>query len=202
MKAWWSRTAGGIGWDHPSDVDLLAELLARGEAEPALPEHVAACAACAARWQALASTLEADRAALRAAADAHFPPDRLERQLRHVARRIEHRPQAARVLPFPAMGMRETPRRQVARRSIAAAALLGLTVGGVAGRLLDRHADAPGGPPPAAAASAQPGGETMAHAAVTADEVFLSELEQALDSPRPAPLSALDALTPQVATGR
>jgi hypothetical protein len=94
----------------------------------------------------------------------------------------------------------------VARRSIAAAALLGLTVGAVAGRLLDRHADAPGaGARPAASVSADratEATETMAHAAVTPDELFLSELDHALESPRPAPLSTLDALTPQVAAGR
>lgn len=203
MRAWWSRIASGTGWDHPTDVDLLAALLARGQAERPLPDHVTACAACAARWQALAATLEADRAALAAVADAHFPPDRLERQLRHVARRIEHRQRAARILRFPVMGVRETPRRRAARRSIAAAALLGLTVGAVAGRLLDRHADVPrAGARPAASVSADGPTEAMAHAAVTADELFLVELEQALDAPRPAPLSALDALTPQVAAGR
>jgi hypothetical protein len=202
MTAWWRRTAGDTGWAHPSDIDLLTELLARGEAGPALPEHVAACATCSARWRALASTLEGDRVALAAAADAYFPADRLERQRRHVARRIEHGHRAARVLRFPVMAMRDTPRRRAAHRSVAAAALLGLIVGTLAGRLLDRHAQAPGAAVPAAVSAADPDTETMAQAAVTPDEAFLSELDHALASPRPAPLSALDALTPQVAGGR
>lgn len=204
MRAWWSERAGGIGTGHPSDIDLIAELLAGGGGDRALPDHVAACTACSARWRALAAALESDRAALTEAADVYFPADRLERQRRYVASRIEHGRRAARILRFPAMGVRDTPRRQVARRSIAAAALLGLTVGALAGRLLERHAAAPEAVrvPAAVSVAADPDADTMAHAAVTADEAFLSDLEQALASPRPAPLSALDALTPQVANGR
>jgi len=208
MKAWWPGIPTGVGVKHPRDVDLLAELIAGGAVDRPLPDHVAACPACSARWRALATAIESDRAALAAAADAHFPADRLERQRRHVARRIERTPRAARVLRFPVTGVCDMPRRQVARRSIAAAALLGLTVGAVAGRLLDRRAAAPGaaGGPEVVAVSTvtapDPNAETMAHAGVTADEAFLSELDRALASSRPAPLSALDALTPQVQGGR
>jgi hypothetical protein len=89
----------------------------------------------------------------------------------------------------------------VLRRSIAAAALGGLLIGAVAGRLLDPHGAARDRATAVtqvdrSALGADPPVEAL-QASVAGDEAFLREFEAALVSPQVEPLSALDALTPQ-----
>jgi anti-sigma factor RsiW len=191
----------GLRGGHASD-EVLAAWVAGTGAEPAIAAHVAGCPACqvrAARWQAL---LEPVGRALRQPADAQFSESFLARQRTEVMRRLRGQPRA-RVLRFPMAGDdgRRPPQRlqRNGTRWVAAAAVMGLLVGGGAARWFDPHQQRAFTTPGARASSpALPGRspETSQESAV-ADEAFLVELDVALVSPAPGPLRVLDALTPE-----
>lgn len=140
---------------------------------------------------------------LRTEADAHVPDSHLARQRSDIMRRLRGEPRA-RVLRFPATaptpGARRLDMRGHTQRWVAAAALLGLAIGGGTARYFDPHLRGPLGSlssrlssPPAA--TARP---AITTAEVTvADEAFLVELDAALVSQAPEPLRVLDALTPE-----
>lgn len=200
MKSWWP-----VFVSHPDDAVLLAMAAAGAEGEARVAAHVSTCQACSRRLDALSGALAGLREAATAEADLAFTDARLERQRAQVLRRLAQQGQPARVLAFPASrGFVETT-HQVARRWVAAAAVIGLLVGMVAGMFIDGRPESlisargvarpaghtggslPDGPP--ADITGQP---------YTSDEALLVELDAAAVTPRFEALQALDALTPRL----
>jgi hypothetical protein len=196
---------------HLDDDLLIRRYLAdRGlaalESEDEAPmRHLAHCAACQARYQALRSAFEDTRDAAAADADAACSEDRLARQRERILRRIDALQSGPRVLPFPAAaphGQGATQPR-VVRRWVAAAAVAGLLAGLGAGRLVFRSGEQ--GPSavtarrdaaPAVAPSRQAPAMRALHADIgVADDQFLSEIELATAAPRTRALRALYAFT-------
>ena len=189
---------------HPSDEALVAWLAGLDRSD-AVAGHVDRCPECAARAARQQDDLETVEAVLRGTPDALFSEAHLVRQRDAVMRRIRGEVRA-RVLRFPAT--LATPGRQPFRlgattRWVAAAAVIGLLVGGSAMRLLDPHLRSPVGSP--AVHSARPadvGGAPRLVSVSTgetagADEAFLVELDAAVIARAPEPLRVLDALTPE-----
>ena len=102
--------------------------------DPRTAEHLADCAECRARYTDLSAFMSGLRSEADAEIDAVFSPEALRAQQQHIANRIEHLGQAARVINFPA---HQAPSRaglashvtSLAPRWIAAAAVAGLVVG-------------------------------------------------------------------------
>lgn len=175
--------------------------------EPSVSDHLAACAECRARSLELADFLNGARADGHEAADEVFTLDRLRHQQDHILLRLEHLNHPARVLSFPS---RVTWRissgaRRVAPRWLAAAAVAGLFVGAVGGRLMPDNDRRAGGMQvvgirpsprvlPAPAAHAVP----VSIVETFDDAAFLKELEDTLARTHPRELQPFDALTPHV----
>lgn len=182
---------------HPSASALLAWVA--GADDAALASHVASCERCqraAADWRTVGLHLRED---LVEEADAAFTGERLAHQRAEVMRRV--RGGGARVLRFPAPATPAGPRPRIfgadLRRWIAAAALVGLVVGTLAGRfLLDPHGpQASDASRRATEAQAGPSLPRLTGLPVS-DEAFLVELDAAVHSSSPRALRAIDALTP------
>jgi hypothetical protein len=141
-------------------------------------------------------------------ADTIFTPDRLRAQQQQIARRLEHLGHPARVITFP--GQMSSPRSgrtvpRLARRWVAASLAAGLFIGVSTGLFLNWGASRGvplrrGGTVARQAVQIAPSARTELSRpdVFETDNVFLSELELAGDSPRIRELSAVDALTPHV----
>ena len=181
---------------HPHEDDLL-EFVSGLRTDPAIEAHVRACAPCRARAGRWEFSLDDLGQALRAEADRQFPDSELARARAAIGRRLRGAPRA-RVLHFPIAPLTQPGRHRLpgaeARRWVAAAALAGLVVGALGGRLVPavHHQSAQARP-----ASPAPGLPVSAPASNTSDEAFLVELDAALVSRGATPLTALDALTPE-----
>jgi len=170
--------------------------------DPRVAEHLAECAACGARFAAIAQPLDGVRADGIAEADSIFTAERLRAQQLQIARRIEHAARPARVISFPghtaARRMGVTAR--VAPRWIAAAAAAGLFVGVAVGASYEWEWHAQPHRTLASAASRLTPIATRGTGVVdiAADDAFLSELDAAGERPRTRELIAYDALTPHI----
>jgi hypothetical protein len=178
--------------------------------DPPVAEHLADCAACAARYADLGAFMDTLREEGHAEADAVFTPERLRAQQQQIARRIAQVGRPARVISFPSRIVRRTIGASGGRtvpRWTAAAAAAGLFIGVALGASYEWTArstsrstflarDASLGR--LASGSARGGGSARASspADIAADEAFLSELEFALERPHTRELQAFDALTP------
>ena len=193
---------------HLRDDRLFECYLAERDGEPMdLPaaEHLAGCKPCGARYADISTFMETLRVDGEADADAVFTPERLKAQQQQIARRLELVGHPAHVLSFPDTSARRAAARSMPRRApgwAATAAAAGLLVGVALSasyewgsrtpvarqQLVEESADAR-----QARISAAPGRiESLS------DEVFLSELELALERPHTPELMAFDALTPYV----
>ncbi len=208
-----------IGRAHHLRDDRLIDCYLSERAEEALDpraaEHLADCRACGARYAELVRFMESVRLEADRESDAIFTPERLRLQQQHIAERLQHVGQAAHVISFPAqVGRRMTATAsRVAPRWIAAAAAAGLFIGVAVGRVFESGA-APGRlgrihvPVAASTSPALPSLEpqdaiiepilTAEPAGVDDEDVFLSELELALERPRTYELRPFDAFTPHV----
>ena len=193
---------------HVADADLAALVLAGPDAAaPRTLAHLTSCPPCAEGLGTLEARLDEDRRVATAAADRAFPADRLDRQRAAILRRLGYGRHLARILPFPSTAppVVSMLRRQVVHRWVAAAALAGLIVGAVAGRLLET----PRRPAPSrAVANTHATPDTalapqQLQASALAEEAFFRDFEAAaIDGPHVEPLRALDALTPHPADAR
>ena len=189
---------------HLTDRELAAILVNAEGGEPTPGSaHLAACEHCAGRVRDLQTGLDRIATTAEAAFDDALPAWRLARQRRRVLERIRRaagRPGSARILRFPALGapVPSDTYRMRRRLSLAAAAGLLVTVG--IGQLVDRdhrRTRVRDRPPPSSRpsrSSGPPGGQAQS----VADEQFMLELEEALNSSRVRPLVALDEMTPRV----
>jgi hypothetical protein len=199
VRFWHFTHPARLASRHLTDDDLTVFLLGGPLGTGTDAAHVADCRRCATRLAALEALLAEDRHRLVAEADAAVTPSRLERQRAAILRAIGGSRAAARILPFPHHGpVTATTRRSLIQRSVAAAALAGLVIGGVAGRLLGpRHTATQPAMVNQARALSSPVADEPLQVSDAGDEAFLLELEAAIGEPRLEPLSALDALTPQ-----
>jgi hypothetical protein len=192
---------------HLQDDRLFESYLAERHGEPMdLPaaEHLADCGPCGLRYAEMATFMEALGRDGEADADTVFTPERLNAQRQQIARRLEHVGRAAHVLSFPEPSTRRAVAPSVARRAPrwAAASAAGLLVGvaltasyewGSQARVARQQVDRE-----TAAASPTDVAPAPGRAEVLTDDVFLSELELALERPHTRELVAFDALTPYV----
>jgi hypothetical protein len=197
---------------HLHEERLFDSYMAERNGEPIDPpvaEHLADCASCGTRYADLMAFMDTLRRDGNAEADAIFTPERLRIQQRQIARRIAHVGRPTRVLRFPGRLVRRTIDASTSRtapRWVAAAVAAGLFLGVAVGASFQWRsqrqsrqtvfaadsgsARAPR-PTPVAARGSSP-------ADVASDDVFLSDLEIALERPHTRELLAFDALTPHV----
>jgi hypothetical protein len=141
------------------------------------------------------------------AADAAFPPERLTRQHARIMAHLQHEGRPARVIAFPAGYAHPllVSRTRPASRWIAAAAVAGLVIGVIAGRVghdfslghqaaVRVMASRDVNSPPLRATGST--GMLREVSNPVSDEEFLSEMETSIDSPAAA-LQPLDDLTPR-----
>lgn len=201
-------------WGHLREQHLAAAALhlLNGEA-PALKvsaeAHLHRCERCAARLEELREVLAGERNAAVEAADAVFSDDRLATQRRGILGRLERRQRGARVLPFPVIAEEPASRRdRPAMRWLAAAAAAGLFVGLAASPIVFPDVKRFPRTSLGAARQAPPAdkwwlpsvaGTKASKPAITleTDELFLSDMETALNKRRIPALRALDDLTPR-----
>jgi hypothetical protein len=189
----------------PDLVDLLAVLSLNGEpidqaSDPEIDtRHLASCDVCRATLDTRVAALRLERDAVDALVEASFPDSALDTQRRGIVARLTARRDNGRVLEFPARAGRQAPRDRPAMRWLAAAAAAGLFVGMLAGPrlqpvwqgpfLAQRHVAR--ATPLQAVSAREP---RVVH---THDELFLSEMETAVNNRGALPLRALDDLTPE-----
>ena len=191
---------------HLSD-DRLVEVSLFDAVSPSEQRHLESCPGCDARRVRLREMLDDMSASSEAAADAQFPASRLARQHARILAQLQHDGRPARIIAFPAGHAQEllVSRTHPSRRWIAAAAVAGLVVGVLAGRLGYDHSllrptagrvvvTRAAEPVEIRAADGAPG--LRAVASTISDEEFLSQLEFASDGPAAAALQPLDELTP------
>lgn len=174
--------------------------------EPLL-RHLAHCASCRARYDALIVALDESRDMAVERVDAAFTADRLAHQRERIMRRIEAQ-NGARILAFPAAtpAVRPSLHARPMARWVAAAAIAGVMIGVTANhylnvldfaagsRLASRRA--------AVAAPGAPHSAPVMRAVGTKgpqmnDDEFLSEVDGAIAEPRTSELAAIYALTLQ-----
>jgi len=158
--------------------------------------------------------LRADRASLDAMVDDEFGDAAFDLQRHAILERVLERRDGGRVLTFPPREPRAVRRDRPAVRWLAAAAVAGLLIGMLAGQRLHPVLSSPTSglfgashesavrraSRPAAARPSVAGADPVlvrAH-----DEVFLSEMEAALNNRGIPELRALDDLTPRASTSR
>ena len=179
-----------------------------GPIDPPVAEHLADCAACAARYADLLAFMDALRREGDADADAIFTPERLRLQQQQIARRIALVGRPARVLSFPGRIVQQTISASAshgAHRWIAAAAAAGLFVGVAVGASYEWRSASRSRQMFAADAgqsrtmrTAPAVSRVSGPADVASDDAFLSDLELALERPHTRELQAFDELTPHV----
>jgi hypothetical protein len=196
---------------HLHDDQLVDSYLTerrRDALDPPVAEHLGDCESCGARYLALAQFLDTVRDEGEAEADALFTPERLHAQYQRIAQRLEGIARPARVLSFPQQLVRRTLAASTSRmapRWVAATAAAGLFVGAALGAGYEWGVHARSVRQSLAADSGA--GRSTRVVPVTsrgsvtpevADDVFLSELETALERPHTRELQAFDAFTPHV----
>jgi hypothetical protein len=185
-----------MGSSHLSD-DRLVEIALTETPSATEQQHLGSCGACEARRAGVAHTLDEVWQAGVEDSDAAFPADRLARQQLRILQRIESDVRSARVIAFPAAQAAEKSPSRVrpASRWIAAAAVAGLVVGLLAGRMGFDGRRAPA----LQQASARPASVTTPYRAVAAisDDELLGQIETAINGRGGASLLPLDELTPR-----
>jgi len=181
--------------------------------DPPAAEHLADCRTCRTRYAEFSALLEEVRREADAESNEIFTPARLHQQQDHILRRIAHVNRAARIISFPGRVAEHISIRSghIPPRWMAAAAAIGLFVGGaVGGVLIEPHLNhrtpdsewrvtnqlSPA-PRPASEAAVLVSNPAPAADAID-DDAFLMELEIALEHPQTRELRPFDALTPHV----
>jgi hypothetical protein len=189
---------------HLDDAALVAiwtSAMATGTAADGRDAHIASCAECRVRYDALASWMQEIRTEACLEADEHFTSERLAGQQAAILRRIETSGRPARVLAFPRLSAGRAVRSIPVRRWIAAAAAAGLLVGVGLGQLMDFRRDVrlfpTLQPPPSQIAQSRPKPVPVSPS-ITNEETLLQELEAA-STPHYEALRAYDTLTPRAA---
>jgi hypothetical protein len=189
---------------HLADDALLTCVLDRDLAPVADWRHVETCDRCRARAEALADECLALSVALAAEADGRLSAPRLDRQAASIDRRLRGAAFPARVLRFPSPSTVLDAAKATRRRWVAAAAVAGLFVGLVAGRLLgpsvlgtSSAGESLTAAPALVTVASSSAGEVALSTVTLTDEALLVEIDAAMVAPRIEPLATLDAITPR-----
>jgi hypothetical protein len=164
--------------------------------------HLKTCEACRLRVAARQQSLVALRHEVAAVAEISTLSVDLEAQRQSILSRLSREHGNGRVLAFPVRPAGANRRTRPAMRWLAAAAaaglFAGLGLGSALGPLASRsHPFRPLSPVPASRSA----GSIGLQPAYLTDELFLAELETALDNRHVSELSALDRLTPRAGDG-
>jgi hypothetical protein len=185
----------------------------RGEAlDPPSAEHLADCETCGTRYSELVTFFDDVRTESDADTDAVFTTERLRQQQEQILRRLEAVSRSARVISFPGQSLNHpivSAAGRVAPRWLAAAAAAGLFVGVAVGGTMLHPGLQPSVTPmrvgngPVASARLAPSPAVLVTAPANVidsidDDVFLMQLEFALERPHTQELQPFDALTPHV----
>ena len=185
---------------HLSDDHLIEVCLTANDGATARAEWTS-CVQCRSRHAVLAGLLSDVETAAAREADAAFPTDRLARQRARIMQRLEAEGRPGRVITFPAGSVPQEPtlrRTRPASRWIAAAAAAAFVVGLLAGHLVHSlPSSASSVPPVLQSRSVAVPVPTRPFLSVISDDEFLGQIEVAAGRTSPAPLRALDTLTPR-----
>ena len=190
---------------HLDDADLAAVCADASltGSEPSHP-HLADCAQCRARMDALTAWMEDLRSTGVSEADDAFPAERLAAQQAHIFRRIEAAERPARVIAFPTFSRPMSTGTSHVRRWITAAAAAGLIVGVAVGQLMDvRHNLLSGTVAEFRRAEPRPSEGQSARAGLPGvsdsdtDAAFMAGIDASVRHNSLAELHALDAITPR-----
>lgn len=200
-----------IGRAHHLHDDRLFDWYLAGHSgaarEPATADHLAGCHACRDRLVELSEFFDSMRRDADAESDDVFSADLLRHQHDQILRRLLAVNRAARVISFPTRAATPAARAggRLASRWLVAAAVAGIVVGAAAsGAMLQSGIRRAASGLRPGAASARISAPAMASAPAPLisdtvdDELFLKELELALERPRTRELLPFDALTPHV----
>lgn len=185
---------------HLTDTELIG--LCFDDTTGSSEAHVAGCATCQSRRQALRELLDDATTAASADADQAFPATALARQHSRIMARVEHETRPARVISFP-VSHTPAPVRyaRTGSRWLAAAVAAGVILGIVGEHVTHRVTRAAWGgrgAPIAGSTTAPARGVAVRAIAVTgSDDEFLGQVELAFGSAGPATLRPLDVLTPR-----
>ena len=183
---------------HLTDTELLE--LQFDVAVDGSREHLAACATCLARRQALSELLDDAKSAASAESDALFGADALTRQHTRIMGRVALESRTAKVISFPAASQVPAPVVRRARPrwmagAVAAGVILGLVGEHVTQRITRATFAARSYRPPVTAVAAP--GVAIRAISTSSDDEFFGQVERAFGSAGPATLRPLDALTPR-----
>ena len=185
---------------HLSD-DRLVEIGMTETASASEQQHLGICAACETRRAGIAHMLDELSLAAHEDTDAAFSAERLARQQTKILQRVEEETRPARVIAFPAAheaAFTTMTRTRPATRWIAAAAVAGLVVGVMAGRL-GQQGRALGAPKSLSVRSTAPAPQAgIRNVSVTlSDDELLGQIERAGEGRGGASLRPLDEMTPR-----
>jgi hypothetical protein len=184
---------------HLTDTELLSlhfDTRREGDAHT----HMAGCATCQSRGQAVTELLDGVTRAAADETDVLFGTDLLARQHSRIMSRVAQECRSARIISFPATAPAPVRHARGGTRWVAAAVAAGVILGIVGEQLTERIARS--GRPrrvfhPAVAQVAQPGVAIRA-VSTSSDDDFYGQVELAFGSAAPAALRPLDVLTPRV----
>jgi hypothetical protein len=160
--------------------------------------HFAACEPCAARRRELTSLLEDVSLAADAHTQAAFTEERLASQRSKILQRLAHAGEPGRVIAFPSVAISATRlfKTRPSSRWVAAAAVAGLVIGLLVGRLsIPEQRRSPQPSLTAAARVDSTRGVFLPAAIRLSDDEFLGQVENAVNGPA-AVLRSLHELTP------
>jgi hypothetical protein len=182
---------------HVSD-DQLIEVCLAADGSAAHAADWTSCGQCRSRHAVLSEMLSDVRTAADVETATAFPADRLARQRARIMHRLESEGRPGRVISFPAGSHPQEPtlrRTRPASRWIAAAAAAAFVVGLLAGHLV--HSLPTATTPIVQSRVGSVPSSNRPFLAVVSDDEFLGQVELAAGRTSPAPLRALDALTPR-----
>ena len=189
---------------HLTDTELLSlhfDTRPDGDAQ----DHVASCATCRSRGQAVTELLDDVTCATAAESDALFGDDLLARQQAKIMGRVAQACRSARIISFPAAPAAPVRPVRGGTRWVAAAVAAGVILGIVGEHVTQRIARSgrPLRPFPAQAVQVvgEPGVAVRA-VSTGSDDDFYGQVELAFGSAAPAALRPLDVLTPRVSDVR
>jgi hypothetical protein len=183
---------------HVLDDRLIELCVSNGTPSPDEHAHLAACAKCGLRRASIVEILADVEEAATVAADAAFPPARLDRQQARILQRIDQDGRPGRLISFPASQSPATLMRSRSHvRWAAAAAAAAFVFGLIAGHFVT---DLPIGTQARSAGMvAKETRPNVLRAVPTtfSEDEFLGEIEFAASSHGPLALRPLDAMTPR-----
>ena len=188
---------------HLTDTELLA-LQFDKRRDGDVHAHVAACATCQARGQAVTELLDDVTRATAEESDGLFGNDLLARQHARIMGRVAHECRSARIISFPAAPPAPVRPVRGGTRWVAAAVAAGVILGIVGEHVTQRIARSRpvrSFQVPAVQVAVDPG-VTVRAVSTGSDDDFYGQVELAFGSAAPAALRPLDVLTPRVSDVR